>query len=122
MSKVWAAKGRDAGFGSESKRSAAREAKYRYQKKEMELEEARTALSRVRAELEQQKTELTRNRRDMDRKRLEMMRLDERERDLHRAIQDLEAKASEQKTTVAKLEHEVEQLREEAFRGRNFGV
>lgn len=120
MAKVWAEKGRGAGFGGLSKRAAARQAKYAYQRKEMELEDEREVLARLHGQLREQKELLARSESAMRKKRLELMRMEDEGRESLRAVQDAEAKVEGQKVKVSRLEHETEQLREQAFRGQDF--
>lgn len=121
MKKVWSERAGET-FGGVSKHAAARAAKYRYQKKEMELEAEQTTLSRLNASLRGKKEEQARLRRTLEKHQLESVRLEGQERFLQRERDDLQAKVATQKSHVNRLEHEVEVLREESFRGQRFGA
>ena len=98
---------------------SAREAKYRYQKKETELEDARASSTRLQAELRAKKEELARANRGIEKRQIEILQLEKTKRDLGRTIDDLERRMREQKARLSRLEHDVEQGREAAFRGRS---
>ena len=121
MGTVWSK--RDEGGGaSASHRAAAHAAKAKYQRKEAELQGEQTALTKLNAGLREKKEEHSRLRREAERHQLEGIRLEDRERQIARDLDDLEKKITDQKSRVSRLEHDVETLREAAFRGQRFGA
>lgn len=121
MGTVWS--GRDeGGLSSAKRRSAAHAAKTKYQRKEAELENEQAALARLNAGLREKREAYSKARREGERHQLEGIRLGDRERQIARERDDLEAKIADQKSRLSRLEHDVEMLREEAFRGQRFGV
>lgn len=123
MARVWSGRDASEAFGEgNGKRGAAREAKRKYQVKERELEGARTELAQSRVGVHTKKEAFARTRRGVEKRQLEILQLEREQRDLERALKDLEQQVNTQKRRVSRLEHEVEQLREAAFRGRSFGV
>lgn len=121
MGRVWSERGREPAFGSGSKRQAARQAKYKYQAKETELETARSALARLETSVRGKRSELARLKQMIEKRRLELVQSEERRRTLEKMIQDLDPQVSSQRARVRQIEHEVEQLREAAFRGHQYG-
>jgi chromosome segregation ATPase len=121
MRTVWSERD-EGGLASASHRAAARAAKVKYQRKEAELQDEQTALTKLNAGLREKKEEHSRLRRETERHQLEGIRLEDRERQIARDLDDLEKKITDQKSRVSRLEHDVETLREEAFRGQRFGV
>lgn len=115
MATIWADRKEHAG-------SSARQARNAYQRKEAELESARAEATRLQVELRSKKEEFTRAKRGTEKRQLEILGLEKTQRDLGRLLEDLEQRIARHKGRVSRLEHEVEQLREAAFRGRSFGV
>lgn len=109
MSTLWTSRG-DAG-GDLARR--------RHRGAESTLEEARAALARLEQTLRQQREEVQRLRRsieELDRKRTT---LDEDRRRLDRIVADSERQAAEERSHIARLEHDAEQALEARFRGRS---
>lgn len=121
MGTIWS-KRDEGGLASTSHHAEARAAKAKYQRKEAELQDEQTTLTRLNAGLREKKEEHSRLRRELERHQLDGIRLEDRERQITRDLEDLEAKIANQKSHVSRLEHDVETLREEAFRGQRFGV
>lgn len=103
-------------------KASARQARDKYQKKEMELEDERARLTRLQAELRGKQEELRRLTRGIEKRELEILQFQKSRRDLGRIVEEFGDRARQQKAKVSRLEHEAEQLREAAFRGRSFGV
>lgn len=116
MARVWGARGEESWPGDER---AGRDARDRHQKKEIELEDERSVLQKLEGEIRSKKEEFSRLRRKRENLEAERVRLDTENLELERVLADAERRLSGQKARIARLEHEVEQLREARFRGRS---
>lgn len=119
MSRVWGSReGVEASGGDDrGAKDAARGARNAYQKKEMELEDERERLRRLNAEVRVTKEALGRLKRAIEEAQIAAVRRESDKTELERSAADAERKVSEQKSRIARLEHEVENLRE-ALHGR----
>lgn len=106
-------RGRDGDLG------APEEAKRDYRRKQAELDELVAQHSRVEGQLRVRREELARTRREMERYATELARLAKAREQLERMVEEFEQTLERGRAKVSALEHEVESLREDAYRRRH---